>query len=89
MRAVECVESLDFMKNWDTWRKSLHEGVVTAKKFGMSDEEIQNLAMQVGDFLNEKVCPGNPEEELLKEMWDVSSPEERKTIATVLFKLVK
>jgi hypothetical protein len=89
MEASKCVEALDVMKDWSTFRKSLHEGISAAKKFGMSDEEIQKAAMRVGDFLNEKVCPATPEEQLLKEMWDVGSSDERKAIASVLFKMVK
>jgi hypothetical protein len=35
------------------------------------------------------VCPQTKEEELLKEMWDIATPEERKTLATLMFKMVK
>ncbi|MEW5743901.1 MAG: DUF3243 family protein [Nitrospirota bacterium] len=85
----KCVDVLDVTKDWSTFRNTLHEGIQEARKFGLSDEEIQNLAMTVGDFLNEKICPATREEELLKEMWDVSSPDERKSLATVLFKMMK
>jgi hypothetical protein len=34
----------------------------------------------VGDFLVEKVCPATKEEELLKEMWNVGTPDERKVL---------
>ena len=77
------------MKDWNTWRKTLKEGITQAKKFGVSDETIQNLAVKIGDFLAEKVCPQSKEEELLKEMWDIATLEERKTIATLMFKMVK
>jgi hypothetical protein len=33
------------------------------------------------------VNPATPEEELLKEMWGVATPEERKTIAGLMVKL--
>lgn len=54
----------------------------------MTDEEIKAWAVEVGDHLASKVCAGTPEEALLKELWDVAAPEERKTIATLIFKLV-
>ena len=60
-----------------------------AKKMGMSDEEIQSWATKVGDLLVEKVCPATKEEELLKEMWEIATPSERKVIATLIFKMVK
>ena len=77
------------MKDWATWRKTLKEGIAEAKKLGVSDETIQNLADKLGSFLAEKVCPQTKEEQLLKEMWDIATIEERKTIATLMFKMVK
>jgi len=77
------------MKDWDTWRKTLKEGIAEAKKLGVSDETIQSLGVKIGSFLAEKVCPQTKEEQLLKEMWDIATIEERKTIATLMFKMVK
>ncbi|HEX8947719.1 MAG TPA: DUF3243 family protein [Dissulfurispiraceae bacterium] len=87
--AEKCVQKMDFMKDWQNFRNSLHEGINAARQFGASDEEIQDMAMHVGQFLNEKVCPSSKEEELLKEMWDISSSDERKVLAKVLFKMFK
>ncbi|MFB6215202.1 MAG: DUF3243 family protein [Candidatus Bipolaricaulia bacterium] len=53
----------------------------------MSQEQMENLATQIGDFLAENVCPETPEEELLQEMWNVADPEERETIARLLVKM--
>ena len=89
MERLKCVEVMDVLKDWTAWRNSLHEGIGMAKKIGMSDEAIANLATKVGDFLAEKVCPATKEEELLKEMWDIATPSERKVIATLIFKMVK
>lgn len=89
MERFKCLSALDYMKDWDTWRKTLKEGIAEAKKFGVSDETIQNLAVKIGSFLAEKVCPQTKEEQLLKEMWDIATIEERKTIATLMFKMVK
>jgi hypothetical protein len=80
---------LDYVKDWDTWRKTLKEGIAEAKKLGVSDETIQSLGLNIGSFLAEKVCPQTKEEQLLKEMWDIATIEERKTIATLMFKMVK
>ena len=77
------------MKDWATWRKTLKEGIAEAKKLGVSDETIQSLGVKIGSFLAEKVCPQTKEEQLLKEMWDIATIEERKTIATLMFKMVK
>jgi len=89
MERFQCLSAMDFVKDWDTWRGTLKEAIGEARKFGVSDETIQSLAVKMGDFLAKKVCPQTKEEELLKEMWDIATPEERKTIATLMFKMVK
>ena len=83
------IEKLNFIKGWKDWRNSLHEGIQLARTLGLSDNEIQELATTIGDFLNKRVQSASKEDELLKQMWDVSSPEERKMLASVLFKIVK
>ena len=89
MERFQCLNAMDFVKDWDTWRGTLKEAIGEARKFGVSDETIQKLGVKIGDFLAQKVCPATKEEELLKEMWDIATPEERKTIATLIFKMMK
>ena len=85
----ECIAAMDFMKDWKTWRESLHDAIEAGRKFGMSDEAIKEWAVKVGDYLAKNVCAGTTEEALLKELWDVAAPEERKTLATLIFKMVE
>jgi hypothetical protein len=80
---------MDFIKDWNTWRKTLKEAIGEARKFGVPDAVIKDLGVKVGDFLANKVCPATKEEELLKTMWDVGTPEERKVLATLIFKMVE
>ena len=88
MEIMKCLDSMDFVKDWQTWRDTLHEAIAGAKKFGLSEDVIRDMSVKVGDFLAEKVCPATKEEQLLKEMWDVATPEERRTIAALMLKLV-
>jgi hypothetical protein len=85
----ECIMGMDFMKDWQTWRETLHEAIQEGRKYGMSDEEIKEWAVEVGDFLAENVCAGTKEEALLKDLWDIAAPDERRTLATLMFKLVQ
>jgi uncharacterized ferritin-like protein (DUF455 family) len=89
MERFQCLSAMDFVKDWDAWRGTLKEAIGEARKFGVSDETIKSLGVKVGDFLAKKVCPATKEEKLLKEMWDIATPEERKTVATLMFKMVK
>jgi hypothetical protein len=72
---------------FDIWKEFLGERVEMAKKIGLNDESISKLAFEIGTFLEEKVDPKNDEERVLKELWDVGSEEERKTIARLMVKL--
>jgi sulfur relay (sulfurtransferase) DsrC/TusE family protein len=89
MEKEKCLQAMDFLKDWKTWRETLGDSIAAARKFGVSDETIKQMSVKMGDFLAEKVCPATKEEELLKEMWDVATPEERKTIAGLIFKMVE
>jgi hypothetical protein len=86
-KKLQCINLIEYVGDWDKWRNNLRRAVSVGKTVGMSDEEIEGLATQIGDFLAEKVCPATPEEELLKEMWNVAEPEERKMIAGLMVKM--
>ena len=86
-KKLQCINMMEYVGDWNAWRKNLRRAVTVGKKVGMSDQEIEALATQIGDFLAEKVCPATPEEELLKDMWGVASPEERGTMAALIVKL--
>lgn len=77
------------LKDFEKWKTFLESRVEQAKKAGMSDEAIAQIAYQIGNFLAEKVDPENREERLLKELWDVATEDERKTLARVIIKFVE
>ncbi|GBF72066.1 hypothetical protein PA598K_00297 [Paenibacillus sp. 598K] len=77
------------LNNYDTWKHFLADRVEQAKKIGLSEEAISNLAFEIGSFLDEKVDPKNDEQRALKEIWDVGDEDERKTIARLMVKLVQ
>ncbi|MCM3128781.1 MULTISPECIES: DUF3243 domain-containing protein [unclassified Paenibacillus] len=77
------------VSNYDAWKKFLGERVVQAEKLGMSQDVINKLAYEIGDFLDEKVDPANHSNRALKELWDVGDDEERRTIAKLMVKLAK
>lgn len=77
------------VSNFDAWKKFLGDRVAQAEKLGISEDVINKLAYEIGDFLDEKVDPGNPSNRALKELWDVGNEEERRTIAKLMVKLAK
>jgi hypothetical protein len=56
-KKLQCINMMDYVGDWAEWRKNLRRAVSVGKKVGMSEEEIEALATQIGDFLAEKVCP--------------------------------
>lgn len=50
---------------------------------------VRHIAERLNSLLDQKVCSKTPEEELIKEMWDVASVDERKSLALVLLKLTE
>ncbi len=77
------------VSNFDAWKKFLGDRVAQAEKLGISEDVINKLAYEIGDFLDEKVDPANPSNRALKELWDVGNEEERRTIAKLMVKLAK
>ncbi len=50
---------------------------------------LQGMATRVRDFLAQKVCPATKEEESLKQMWDAGTPDEKRVLAALIFKMVQ
>jgi hypothetical protein len=76
------------LKSFDKWKSFLSDRVHEAERLGFSDEAIVKMAKEIGDFLSDKVDPENPEERLIKQLWEVGDEQERKTLARLMFKLV-
>jgi hypothetical protein len=83
-----CLSGGDFIKDWDQWKKTVNEAIKTARKVGMPDKLIEIASVKVGDFLSKKLCAESKEEALIKELWDVATPDERKTLGKLLFRIM-
>ena len=74
--------------DWATWKNYLKQAMEFAEELGISKDKIQNLANQAGDLLAQNVPPSNPEQQLLKELWNAADPTERQTLARLMTKMV-
>ncbi|TYO96038.1 DUF3243 domain-containing protein [Desulfallas thermosapovorans] len=74
--------------SWHQWKKMLHHAVNAAEAVGMSDERINDIACRVGQFLAEKVDPGNREQRLLNELWSEAREDEKKVLAGLIIRMV-
>jgi hypothetical protein len=75
------------LENFDRWKEFLGDQVDKAEAMGIPKEKITHVAAKMGDFLSDKVDPKNPQERLLKQMWDSSDPDEQHTLASIMVKM--
>ncbi len=76
------------LSTYDKWKQFLGERVFNARNSGMNDGTIQKLAVEIGEFLAQKVDPKNDEERVLKELWEVCDEQEKQVMARIMMKLV-
>lgn len=84
----EILSRLD-TSSWENYKKSLGKGMEVANDMGFSDDAITKFAQRFGSFLSNKVSPDIPENKALKELWEVATPDEQKTVASLMMKLAK
>ena len=89
MGDMKSLRGFDWVNDWPTWRHNVKERIAVAHKFGVPDETVRAIATRVGDLLVRKVSPTTQEEKLLKGMRTVATPDERKTITTLILKMVQ
>ena len=61
--------------SWEGWKAQLAEAVQLGKSMDMSTEQMAERAEQVGDFLASKIDPQNPEQNVIKELWESADDE--------------
>lgn len=85
MGKIECIEAMDFDKEWKPWRKGMCRRIAKCRYFGMSVKEARDWAEAIVYCLNKDVEPESTEEQLLDDDWHFATPEDRKIIATEIF----
>ncbi|MBO8168953.1 MAG: DUF3243 domain-containing protein [Thermoanaerobacteraceae bacterium] len=73
--------------SWEKWKKSLGNMVSQAEKIGVSQNMLEEFAVEFGDFLDANISPDIPENKAMKELWEVANEEEQKTLARLMIKL--
>lgn len=80
---------MSVLENWEQWKNFLGDRLDQAQQQGMSQDIIDQMAHQVGDYLAKQVDPKNEQERVLSDLWSVASAEEQQAIARVMVKLVE
>lgn len=79
---------MSVLDNFQEWKNFLSERVNQAQGLGMDNQSINDIAYELGDYLAKDINPQNEQELLLRDLWNVAGPQEQKTIAELMVKLV-
>ncbi len=79
---------MEIFKDWQKWKKTLSGAVNVSEKSGMKDNTIVNLGEKVGDFLENNVEPANPQQKVLRDLWQSGDEKEQKALASMIVKMV-
>jgi hypothetical protein len=85
---MSCVSAMNFADGWDQWKDKFKDALKDGRRFGLSDETIKSVLVKIADYLASSLCPHSKEEALMRDLWTAASPEERKVLASVVFKMI-
>ena len=74
--------------SFEQFKDQLGDKLNLAHKVGASRGTILNAAKDFAGWLSAQVDPKNPEQRLLKEMWEVADENERNAMVNVLVKFM-
>ncbi|GAA0448933.1 MAG: DUF3243 domain-containing protein [Bacillota bacterium] len=80
---------MSVLDNFDSWKSFLANKLNQAQEQGMSEQTIQNMAQEVGDYLAQNVDAKNNEEAILRDLWNAASEDEQQAIANTMVKFVQ
>jgi disulfide oxidoreductase YuzD len=78
-----------FSDSFDRFRDTLSRRLRLADRVGASPGTVLNAAKDLAEWLHDEVDPQNPEQRLLKELWDVADDNEKHSLINLLIKFVR
>jgi hypothetical protein len=78
----------DFINDWDQWKNTVEITLKAARKIGMPDKLIEIPSVKAGNFLSNMSYLESKEDALIKDLWEVATPQERKTLGKLLFEVI-
>jgi hypothetical protein len=83
------LENVKMIEDFDKWKATLHKIIHVSEVVGMNEDTITDIAKKIGDFLANRVDPENPQQRLLKQLWEAGTQEERHALAHMIVKMVE
>ncbi|NLK52346.1 MAG: DUF3243 domain-containing protein [Syntrophomonadaceae bacterium] len=69
--------------------QELAENIKDGLKHGVTDEQMIKGMVSLGNLMSRFVKPDTPEEALMTEIWKISTDEEKRMMAELVFRLGK
>lgn len=77
------------MASFEAFQDELAAALQAAKAIGTPDAAIRKAAAALGDYFSREITPKNPEQRLLKSLWDAASEAEQQAIASAVVKMLE
>lgn len=71
----------------ESFPKEIAEKIQEGRRAGLSDEQIAEGIVHLGNVVAKFVKPDSPEEALMEKMWHVSTDEEKRTMANIVLRM--
>jgi hypothetical protein len=78
-----------YVDDFSKWKSFLNDKVEQAHHVGMSNDAITNAAVKLGSYLTDQADPANPQERLLKQLWDNGSKQDQESLARMMINMVQ
>ncbi|MEW5761742.1 MAG: DUF3243 family protein [Bacillota bacterium] len=73
----------------EAFPKELAAKIQEGQRAGLSDEQIVQGIVNLGNVMSRFVKPDSPEEALMKEMWSIATDDEKRTLAGIVLRMGK
>ena len=84
---TNCLSLGDLVVDWDHWISIVDQATKTDEKIRFASKTMEIDSAIVNKFLTERFVE-EQEESLVKDLWNAASPDERKIIGKLLFKVI-
>ncbi|HLQ70620.1 MAG TPA: DUF3243 domain-containing protein [Bacillota bacterium] len=80
---------MSILNNFDGWKEFLGNRIQNAEQSGMSEDTMNHLAGEIGDYLASNVDPKNDEQRLLSDLWKAADENQQQALAGAMINMVK
>lgn len=77
------------IESFQKWQDFLGKGAKFLENMGVSEDNLAGIAKGLGDFLAGNIDPENPQQRVLKDLWDCADEQEKHTIAKLVMRMSK